>query len=94
MVSADSLARLLLVVGGIYAILGTLFAAAFVARGIDRLDPGAHGARWRFRLLIAPASALLWPLLLRRWAAGRGAPPRERNAHDRAATASPLEDRA
>jgi hypothetical protein len=92
--SVESIARLLLVLGGTYTILGTLFAAAFVTRGIDRLDPAARGARWTFRLLIVPASALLWPLLLRRWATGQQGPPRERNAHDRAAAASPLEDGA
>ena len=91
--SAESIARLLLVLGGTYTLLGTLFAAAFVTRGIDRLDPAARGAGWGFRLLIVPASALLWPLLLRRWATGRQGPPRERNAHDRAAAAYPLEDR-
>ena len=87
----DSLARVLLAVGGTYAAIGVLFASVFVARGIDRLDPGAHGAPWTFRLLIVPASALLWPLLLLRWAAGAGAPPRERTAHDRAADAGRAE---
>ncbi len=89
--TADGAARGVLALAGIYAGLGSVFAAAFVTRGIDRLDAGARGAPWAFRLLILPASALLWPLLLYRWATGENAPPRERNAHDRAAR--PVEER-
>lgn len=67
-----------------YAGLGLLFALPFVARGVDRLDPDARGAGLGFRLLILPATAALWPLLLRRWLAG-ASPPAERNAHRDAA---------
>jgi len=83
--TAEAVASTLVAVAGAYAAIGLIFAGAFVARGIDRLDPGAHGAGWGFRLLILPASTLLWPLLLRRWVAGPPRPPRERTAHDRAA---------
>lgn len=67
-----------------YAALGLLFAVPFVARGITRLDPGAHGAGWGFRLIVLPGVIALWPLLLSRWVRGEG-PPRESNAHRRAA---------
>lgn len=70
---------------GLYAGLGLLFSLAFVTRGIERLDPGAQGATWGFRLIALPASVALWPLLLRRWLAGASAPPIESNAHRRAA---------
>jgi len=63
-----------------YAGVGLLFALPFAARGVDRLDPDARGARLGFRLAILPASVALWPLLLRRWRAG-DAQPEERNAH-------------
>lgn len=72
---------------GLYAGLGLLFALAFVTRGIERLDPGAHGASLGFRLIALPASVALWPLLLRRWLAGSSVPPIETNAHRRAAGA-------
>ena len=70
---------------GLYVALGLLFAVAFVARGIERLDPGAHGASWGFRLIVLPGTVALWPLLLRRWLTGGGAPV-ERNAHREAAS--------
>ena len=71
---------------GLYAGLGVLFALAFVRRGVERLDPGAHGATLGFRLIILPASIALWPLLLGRWVRGASGPPLESNAHRRAAS--------
>jgi hypothetical protein len=69
----------------IYFGIGAVFGVAFVARGVDRIDPVARGAGWGFRLMILPGSAIFWPLLLVRWAAGSVAPPLEVNAHRRRA---------
>jgi hypothetical protein len=68
-----------------YLGIGAAFAMAFVSRGVDRIDPMATGTGWGFRLLILPGSAMFWPLLLVRWAAGSMAPPVEVNAHRRLA---------
>lgn len=68
-----------------YLGIGAAFAAVFVTRGVDRIDPMARGAGWGFRMLILPGSALFWPLLLVRWAAGSMAPPVEATAHRRLA---------
>jgi len=65
----------------LYGSLGAVFAVAFAARGVDAVDPMARGSSWGFRVLILPGSALFWPLLLVRWAAGSVAPPVETNAH-------------
>jgi hypothetical protein len=60
----------------IYAIAGAAFGAAFVIAGAARIDASAKDAGAGFRLMIAPGSAALWPLLLRRWiAAARGGKP-------------------
>lgn len=69
---------------GAYAALGLLFAVAFLARGIGRVDPGARGSGWGFRLIVLPGVVAFWPLLLRRWMAG-AALPVESNAHRRRA---------
>jgi len=50
-----------------YAVIGLLFAIAFVATGISRLDPAAKGSGFGFRLIILPGVVALWPLLLARW---------------------------
>lgn len=61
-----------LAIAGIYAVIGVLFALAFVVRGAGVIDPSAKGAPIGFRLLIFPASVLLWPLLAARWAGAGG----------------------
>jgi hypothetical protein len=50
-----------------YSALGLAFALAFVVRGVERVDPVAKSGTPGFRVLILPASAALWPLLLLRW---------------------------
>jgi hypothetical protein len=64
----------------IYFAIGLVFAVLFAWRGAAAIDPAAESGTLGFRLLIVPASALLWPLLLRRWRR-RQSPPVERNAH-------------
>lgn len=51
----------------LYAAIGALFSVFFLLRGIDRIDPAAHGAPWTFRLLILPGVVAMWPLLAQRW---------------------------
>ena len=60
---------LLQIIVGIYALIGVMFAMAFVTAGAGRVDPAARGAPIGFRILIFPGTAALWPLLLRRWIA-------------------------
>lgn len=51
---------------GVYLALGAVFAVAWITVLAGRIDPGAKGAGIGFRLVIAPAAALLWPALLLR----------------------------
>ena len=52
----------------IYAAIGAVVAVVFLIFGIDRVDPGAHGA-YAFRPLLAPGIIVLWPVALWRWLA-------------------------
>ncbi|PYT74035.1 MAG: hypothetical protein DMG39_04630 [Acidobacteria bacterium] len=65
----------------LYAALGAVFALAFVTVGVKRIDSQANGSGTAFRLLIFPGAVAFWPLLLRRWIAGKSEPPEERNPH-------------
>jgi hypothetical protein len=65
----------------LYALLGAVFALAFVSVGVKKIDAQAVGTSIAFRALIFPGSAAFWPLLLRRWIAGKSEPPEERNPH-------------
>lgn len=67
MAVAELLANLL--IG--YAIVGLLFAIAFVSIGVGRVDHAARDASIGFRLIILPGAAGLWPLLLMRWIRAR-----------------------
>jgi len=57
------------IIVGSYALIGVMFAIAFVTAGVARVDPAAHGAPIGFRILIFPGAAALWPVLLRKWIA-------------------------
>jgi hypothetical protein len=55
----------------LYAAIGVVTALAFVIFGVTRVQPAAVslGAR----ILILPGAAALWPYVLKRWIAARGA---------------------
>jgi hypothetical protein len=57
---------------GVYAAVGALFALAFVMVGVERVDGGARGAGFLFRVLIFPAAAALWPVMLVKWIRAKG----------------------
>lgn len=82
---AEVTARVFLGILAGYAAVGAIFSVSFAAVGVTRLDPAARGSSLGFRLLILPGVTAFWPLLLRRWLRGDVTPPRERNAHRRAA---------
>ena len=63
-----SVVELLLLGVACYAIVGIVFAVAFVLRGVRAIDAVAAGAPWRVRALFAPGAAALWPALLVKWA--------------------------
>jgi hypothetical protein len=82
---AEAVARIVVLLAAAYGAVGLVFALAFCALGVSRLDANARGATLGFRVLIVPGAAAFWPLLLRRWLRGEMTAPVERNAHRRAA---------
>ena len=50
-----------------YLIAGFLFAIPFVIYGVTRMDEGAIGSGWGFRIIIIPGTMVFWPLLLKKW---------------------------
>lgn len=56
----------LLDLGRYYLIAGGVVAVAFLAVGIDRVEPSARGS-YAFRPLLIPGICLLWPLVIYRW---------------------------
>ncbi len=70
---SESGARVILCLAAIYLACGVGVAVPFVAGGIERVDRGAKGTGWGFRLLVVPGAAALWPLILARWRDARRA---------------------
>ena len=65
-----ALAHAVLAVVGGYLGLGIVVGVAFALFGVARVDAGAKGASWGFRLLILPGVIALWPWIARRWSRG------------------------
>jgi hypothetical protein len=57
------IAHTILTLAAVYLALGVLFSLFFVTIGIGRIDPAARGAGITFRILMIPASVILWPML-------------------------------
>jgi hypothetical protein len=50
-----------------YLAVGFLFTIPFLLKGVAKIDEGAHGASWGFRVIIIPGTIVFWPFLLKRW---------------------------
>lgn len=61
------LIEIVLMLAAVYLAAGALFAVVFLWRGLGAVAPAAVDAGVGFRLMIAPGTVALWPLLLRRW---------------------------
>jgi len=59
------MARIIVDIAELYAIIGAVVAAWFLLLRLDDIDQAAHGA-YAFRPLLIPGLMLLWPLVLLR----------------------------
>lgn len=58
---------IILIIAAVYLVAGLVFAIPFVIKGVDKIDEGAQGSRWGFRIIIIPGTMVFWPLLLKKW---------------------------
>lgn len=61
---AESFVNIMFSLAGIYLLIGLIFAFIFAFSLVNRFDEQAKDAPLMFRLLIIPASALLWVYLI------------------------------
>lgn len=66
-----AIARWLVLLVEVHALLGLCFGLFFAWRGAGAIDPTARSGSPGFRALIVPGAAALWPLLLVRWRRAR-----------------------
>ena len=62
-----SIGALLLYAFGLYVAAGVVIGGAFVLFGVTRVLEHSATVSPGARILLFPASAALWPLVLRRW---------------------------
>lgn len=67
----EKIIAVLLLVIGVYFMLGLFFSAAFLTKGIAKVDASTHGASIGFKLLLVPGCTALWPVLLMKWLKSR-----------------------
>lgn len=65
--NAEAIVSILLTILAIYLLIGLIFALIMLMRGVSKLDPGAAGSGWGFKLIIIPGAMAFWPLLWRNW---------------------------
>jgi hypothetical protein len=58
---------IILTIIAVYLVAGFLFSILFILKGVTKIDEGAHGATWGFRIIIIPGTIVFWPFLLKRW---------------------------
>jgi hypothetical protein len=58
---------IILILAAVYLAAGVVFAIPFVLKGVTKIDEGAHGATWGFKIIIIPGTIVFWPFLLKRW---------------------------
>ena len=51
----------------IYLCCGFVFALAFIFKGVQVVDDGAHESGIGFKIIIFPGTMVFWPLLLNKW---------------------------
>ncbi len=59
--------NIILIIVVLYLAVGLAFSIPFILKGINRIDEGAHGSTWGFRVIIIPGTIVFWPFLLNRW---------------------------
>jgi hypothetical protein len=51
----------------VYLVCGSLFAIAFIIKGVEKVDTSAQDSSLGFRIIIFPGAVVFWPLLLKKW---------------------------
>lgn len=58
---------IILIIVAAYLSAGFVFAIPFILKGVTKIDEGAHGSTWGFRIIIIPGTIVFWPFLLNKW---------------------------
>ena len=59
--------EILLIIAAVYLLMGVLFVIPFLIKGLNKVDEGAHGSTFGFKIIIIPGVIVFWPVLLSKW---------------------------
>jgi len=62
-----AIVSIIFIIVAVYLVAGLVFAIPFVIKGVTKIDEGAIGSKWGFRIIIIPGTMVFWPLLLKKW---------------------------
>lgn len=66
MLMIDTVATILLLLVGLYILIGIIFYFPFIRKGVHTIDGGVKGASTFMKVLIFPGIIALWPILLKK----------------------------
>lgn len=62
----ETIANIVLLALGLYLAIGIVFYAFFINKGVHKIDSDVKSAPLLMKLLIAPGTIALWPVLLKK----------------------------
>lgn len=62
----ESIATILLILLGIYLLIGIVFYFPFIKKGVHKIDDGVKAAPVFMKILIFPGTVALWPILMKK----------------------------
>lgn len=63
----EPMIQVILIIVLIYLLIGVVFVIPFLAKGLTKVDQGAHGGTIGFKIIIIPGVVVFWPVLLNKW---------------------------
>jgi hypothetical protein len=66
----ETTVSILLILAGIYLLIGIVFYFPFIRKGVHTFDDGVESAPLFMKILIFPGTVALWPILWKRWKKG------------------------
>lgn len=62
----ESIATILLILLGVYLLIGVIFYFPFIKKGVHKIDDGVKAAPLFMKILIFPGTVALWPILFKK----------------------------
>ncbi|GJM29989.1 MAG: hypothetical protein DHS20C17_26240 [Cyclobacteriaceae bacterium] len=57
----------IVLIAGIYLVIGMVFCLVLLIKGLGKLDPNAESTGVGFKILLTPGIIAFWPILLIKW---------------------------